>query len=234
MKQLILNNLDLINQRIKKACENCGRNPQEVKLLLATKTVAPDIIKIALENGSTLIGENKVQEVKLKYDELKAIPHQNHFIGHLQTNKIKDLLKCNISCIQSVDRMDLAEKIQSKLEQENKTLDILIQVNTSGEISKYGVAPTEAIDLIKKISKLDRLNIKGLMTIGALSDNQLVVRNCFRLLMNIKKEVEQLQLPSVEMKELSMGMSSDLELAIAEGATIIRVGSAVFGNRVYN
>lgn len=234
MKQLILNNLEHIKQRIKKACEDTGRNPETIKLLLATKTVAPEIIKIALENGNTLIGENKVQEVKLKYNDLKDIPHQNHFIGHLQTNKIKDLLKCNIACIQSIDRIDLAEKLQQKLEQENRFLDILVQVNTSAEDSKYGVSPSDAIDLIVKISKLYRLKIRGLMTIGALSDDEQTVRNCFKLLANIKQQVLQLNLPNVAMDELSMGMSADLEWAIAEGATIIRVGSAVFGNRNYN
>lgn len=233
MSESIVHNLKIVLQRIENACLKSNRNPAEVRLLLATKTVSAENIKIAIEAGQALIAENKVQEVKEKYEALKSIPHESHFIGHLQTNKIKDLLKCEVSCIQSVDRLDLAEKLHQRLLFENKTIEILVQVNTSAEESKFGVAPENAIDLIKKISVLKTLKIKGLMTIGLFSAENEKVRKCFQILKHIQQQAIELKIPNVEMKELSMGMSGDLEIAIEEGATIIRVGTAVFGERIY-
>lgn len=233
MKEDLLHNLEIINQRIKNACEKAGRNADEVKLLLATKTVSAERIKLALENGETLIAENKVQELKEKYEDLKDIPHENHFIGHLQTNKIKDILKYDVRCVQSLDRLDLAEKLHQRLAMEGKTMDVLIQVNTSDEESKFGIHPDFAIDLVKKVSEFDTLKIKGLMTIGLFSAETEKVRTCFKILKNLQQEIIQQNIPNVEMKELSMGMSSDLETAIEEGSTIVRVGTAVFGARIY-
>lgn len=233
MRDEIINNLDSILKRIEDACIRNNRKPDEVKLLLATKTVAAERIKIALERGQTVIAENKVQELKEKYEALKDVPHTNHFIGHLQTNKIKDVLRYNVSCIQSLDRLDLAEKLQQRLQFEDKTIDVLIQVNTSSEESKFGIHPDKAIGLIKEVSKFDRLKIKGLMTIGLFSAETEKVRQCFRLLSNIRQQIIALNLPNVVMEELSMGMSGDLEVAIEEGATIVRVGTAIFGQRIY-
>ena len=233
MTESILENLKLILTRIENACLKSNRNPAEVRLLLATKTVSAVNIKIALEAGQTLIAENKVQEVKEKYEALKSVPHESHFIGHLQSNKIKDLLKCEISCIQSLDRLDLAQKLHQRLLFENKIIDVLIQVNTSNEESKFGVHPDQAIELIQQVSKLETLKIKGLMTIGLFSSETEKVRKCFQVLKNIQKEVMALNIPNVDMKELSMGMSGDLEIAIEEGATIVRVGTAIFGKRIH-
>ncbi|MFT3947909.1 MAG: YggS family pyridoxal phosphate-dependent enzyme [Agriterribacter sp.] len=233
MSEEILKNIAEIKQRINVACEHSNRNPDEVKLLLATKTVSADRIKIALQAGNTLIAENKIQELKEKYEPLKDIPHTNHFIGHLQTNKIKDLLKYEVSCIQSLDRLDLAEKLHQRLQFENKTIEVLIQVNTSNEESKFGVNPENAIELVKQISQFETLKIKGLMTIGLFSAETEKVRECFRLLKNIQQEIITLNIPNVAMQELSMGMSGDMETAIEEGATIIRVGTAIFGQRIY-
>ncbi len=231
MSEQILKNIAFIKERIANACKQNGRNRDEVKLLLATKTVSASRIKVALNAGHTLIGENKVQELKEKYDALQEISHVNHFIGHLQTNKIKDLLNCNVSCIQSVDRLDLAKKLHQRLQAENKTVDVLIQVNTSFEKSKFGVEPDHAIELVKNVSELDTLKIKGLMTIGVFSAHAEKVHKCFRLLKDMQQQIIALNFSNVEMKELSMGMSGDLEMAIAEGATIVRVGTAVFGQR---
>lgn len=233
MKNNILYNLSIINERIKKACEKSGRNSDEVRLLLAVKTVSADRIKIALENGQTLIAENKVQELKEKYEDLKNTPHENHFIGHLQSNKIKDILKYDVTCVQSLDRLELAEKLHQKLLAENRTMDVLIQVNTSNEESKFGADPSKAIELTKKISRFSTLKIKGLMTIGLFSAETDKVRECFKILKNIQQDIICENIPNVEMKELSMGMSGDLETAIEEGATIVRVGTAVFGARTY-
>ncbi|PWV48900.1 YggS family pyridoxal phosphate-dependent enzyme [Chitinophaga sp. S165] len=231
MSDGILDNLTTITDRIKHACKASGRNPDEVKLLLATKTVPAERIKIALHAGHTLIAENKVQELKEKYEALKEVQHSNHFIGHLQTNKIKEILRYNVTCVQSLDRIDLAEKLHQRLLTENKTMEVLIQVNTSGEESKFGVHPDNALELVKQVAQLGTLKIKGLMTIGLLSAENEAVRKCFRLLKDIQQKVSALNIPDVEMKELSMGMSGDMEIAIEEGATIVRVGTAIFGKR---
>lgn len=229
----IIHNLKRIRERIAAACERAGRNTSEVKLLLATKTVPAAKIKKILEAGELLIGENKVQELKEKFEELKNMPHEQHFIGHLQTNKIKDILKYNVSCIQSLDRLDLAEKLNSRLMAANKQMEVLIQVNTSAEASKFGVRPEEAIDLARQVSRLKAVQVKGLMTIGRFSSEPEKVRPCFRLLKSIQQEIIDLHIPHVIMQELSMGMSGDLETAVEEGATIVRVGTAIFGQRIH-
>lgn len=233
MNHQIADNLNHILQRIEKACTQSNRKPDEVKLLLATKTVSGERIKIALQAGQTLIAENKIQELKEKYETLKSVPHTNHFIGHLQTNKIKDILKYEVACIQSLDRIDLAEKLHQRLKAEHKTIEVLIQINTSDEQSKFGVYPSKAIELIQQVSQLETLKIKGLMTIGLFSAETEKVRKCFKLLKNIQEQIMALNIPNVEMNELSMGMSGDLETAIEEGATIVRVGTAIFGQRIY-
>lgn len=233
MPENILQNIAIIQERINKSCQKTGRNPQDIQLLLATKTVSAERIKIALKAGHNLIAENKVQELKEKHNILNEIPHTNHFIGHLQSNKIKDLLKHDVSCIQSLDRLNLAEKLHQRLQFENKTMEVLVQVNTSNEESKFGVSPDQAIELVKKVAQLDTLKIKGLMTIGLFSAETEKVRQCFRLLRDIQQQIIALNIPHVDMKELSMGMSGDLETAIVEGATIIRIGTAIFGQRIY-
>ncbi len=228
----IIENLAVIKQRIKSACDQCGRDESSVKLLLATKTVSAENIKIALQQGETLIGENKVQELKEKFEALKDTPHKTHFIGHLQTNKIKEVLKY-ADCIQSVDRLELAQKLNQRLQYEGRSMAVLIQVNTSAEESKFGIAPENAVQLVKAVAAMDAIRIKGLMTIGIFSAETEKVRKCFRLLKNIQSQITGLKLPNVAMDELSMGMSGDLEAAIAEGATIVRVGTAVFGKRIH-
>jgi hypothetical protein len=233
MNTELLKNLEIIQKRINNACVRVNRNPNEVQLLLATKTVPVEKIKFAINAGYPLIAENKIQELKDKYQLLSFTPHVSHFIGHLQTNKIKEILKFGVLCVQSVDRLVLAQKLQNRLEMEGKTIDILIQINTSNEESKFGIPPNKALALTKEIAKLDRLKIKGLMTIGLFSDEENKVRPCFRMLKKMQELIKAENIPNVEMKELSMGMSGDLEIAIEEGATIIRVGTAIFGKRIY-
>lgn len=228
----IADNLAYIHNRIKKACELSNRVESDVRLLLATKTVSPERIKIALDCGEKLIGENKIQELRDKDIELQGRSVERHFIGHLQTNKIKDVLKY-ASCIQSVDRIDLAQKLDQRLQYEGRSIDILIQVNTSFEDSKFGVLPDDAIGLIKQVAKYDTLNIKGLMTIGILSSNNESVRKCFWLLKEIQQKTIGENIDRVDMAVLSMGMSGDFEAAIEEGSTMIRVGTSIFGTRIY-
>lgn len=226
----ITKNIDHILNRIETACKISGRNSNDVKLLMATKTVSAENIKLALEYGQTLIGENKIQEIKEKYDDLKSVAHQKHFIGHLQTNKVKELIRYDVDCIESLDRIKLAEKLQNRLEYEDRTMDAFLQFNTSYEPSKFGMAPENAIKFAKEVQQFDRINIKGLMTIGLFSAEKEQVRKCFKLLKNIQQQLLDLDLP---VHDLSMGMSGDLETAIEEGSTIIRIGTAIFGKRKY-
>ncbi|MCO7185974.1 YggS family pyridoxal phosphate-dependent enzyme [Tenacibaculum sp. XPcli2-G] len=228
----IQNNLSVIHQRIQFACKKANRNPEDVRLLLATKTVNTDKINFALEQGETLVGENKVQELKQKCNAIKQLQPEVHFIGHLQSNKIKEVIKW-ASCIESIDRLSVAQKLHQRLTFEEKEIDVYIQVNTSFEESKFGAKPEETIELVKKISEFKNIHIKGLMTIGLLSSESDEVRKCFQLLKQLQEEIKALQIPNVEMNELSMGMSGDLEIAIEEGATIVRVGTAIFGERIY-
>ncbi|MCG7503244.1 YggS family pyridoxal phosphate-dependent enzyme [Tenacibaculum sp. Mcav3-52] len=228
----IQNNLNIIHQRIQFACKKANRNPKNVRLLLATKTVDTDKINFALEQGENLVGENKVQELKQKCNAIKQLQPEVHFIGHLQSNKIKEVIKW-ASCIESIDRLSVAQKLHQRLTFEEKEIDVYIQVNTSFEESKFGAKPEETIELVKKISEFKNIHIKGLMTIGLLSSESDEVRKCFQLLKQLQEEIKALQIPNVEMNELSMGMSGDLEIAIEEGATIVRVGTAIFGERIH-
>lgn len=229
----IAHNMSVIQERIRRACLNAQRGTDEVRLLLASKTVDVPRIEQALSlMDKPLMGENKVQELDSKGPELKEPRPEVHFIGHLQSNKIKYVLRW-ADCIQSVDRLSLAKKLQKRLEFEDKHIDVLIQVNTSYEDSKFGVQPEKAVELVKKVSQFDRIHIKGLMTIGLFSEDKDKVRVCFQRLRAIQQEIQALQIPGVDMTELSMGMSGDLEIAIEEGATIIRVGTAIFGKRQY-
>ncbi|AXT61094.1 YggS family pyridoxal phosphate-dependent enzyme [Aquimarina sp. AD10] len=229
---IIAKNINIINQRIQTACNRSNRNLSDVRMLLATKTVDTNRINFALAQGVSLIGENKVQELKEKCSAVCHLNPEVHFIGHLQTNKIKEVLKW-ASCIESIDRISLAKKLHQRLRLEKKEIDVYIQVNTSFEESKFGIAPNETIDFIREVAAFDTIHIKGLMTIGLLSSDSKEVRKCFRLLKELQKKIMALKIPNVDIKELSMGMSSDLEIAIEEGATIIRVGTAIFGDRTY-
>lgn len=225
-------NIELIQERIKRACERVGRNPDEVQLLLATKTVSPERINRAIHSGATLIGESRAQELAEKYDKIDYKDAELHFIGHLQTNKVNQVLRYT-SFIHSVDRMRLANRLHRRLTNLNRKIDILIQVNTSYEESKFGVKPEDAIELIEEVSKLDTLQIKGLMTIGKLSSDPDEARQCFRLLKEIQQEVIEKEIPGVEMDILSMGMSDDFKIAVEEGSTMVRIGTSVFGERMY-
>jgi pyridoxal phosphate enzyme (YggS family) len=230
MKEDIIFNLKQVHDRIENACKLSGRNVSDVQLLLATKTVPAERIRIAIEAGENLIGENKMQEFRDKDSELKDLKIERHFIGHLQTNKVKDVLKY-VNCIQSFDRLSLAEELHKQLQKENRNLDVFIQVNTSFEESKFGLEPSKVISFIKEVSKYDTLKIKGLMTIGLLDVEKEKMRPSLRLLREIRDEIYNAKIEGITNLKLSMGMSQDLELAIAEGSDMVRIGTSVFGNR---
>lgn len=220
-----------LSDRVAAAATRSGRPPDDVRVLLATKTVpAPRIIE-AITAGARLIGENRVQEVIAKYDELVGHPHQSHFIGHLQANKVNGLLG-KVSCLQTLDSAALAGRLQRRLEALDAQWDVMIQVNVSGEESKSGVQPAAAEDLVTALSALPRLQLRGYMTVGLHSADRRAVRAGYARLRELRDELAAHGVPGAAgATELSMGMSGDFEDAIAEGATIVRVGSAVFGNR---
>lgn len=228
----IEDNLKRVKDRINSACHTAGRDPKEVKLLLATKTVSAGNINRAIDFGETLIGESRAQELQKKYPHINHDQAETHFIGHLQTNKVNSVLR-HVSFIHSVDRLRLAQRLHRRLTNEKREIDILIQVNTSYEESKFGVAPEKTLNLIEQLAEFDTLHIKGLMTIGKLSADPKEARKCFRLLKSIQQQIQAQNYPGVEMDVLSMGMSADFDVAIEEGATIVRVGTAIFGERIY-
>lgn len=226
----IRENLAAVHRRIDAACEAAGRPTSDVRLLLATKTVEPARVRVAIEAGETLVAENRVQEVRPKFEALADLDYERHFIGHLQSNKINALVPY-VSCIQSLDRLSLARKLQNRLEREGETREVLLQVNTSAEESKSGLDPGELEGFAREISRMDALRIRGLMTIGLFTEDLELARPSLRRLYELRDQIRELNLDGVGMDELSMGMSGDLEVAIDEGATIVRVGSAVFGSR---
>jgi len=230
MKEMIISNLKEVHDRIEAACKLSGRNPLDVQLLLATKTVPADKIRISIEAGENLIGENKMQELRDKDLGLKELNVERHFIGHLQTNKIKDVLKY-VSCIQSLDRLNLAQELDKQLQKERRNLDVFIQVNTSFEESKFGLKPDEVISFIREMNHYGTLKIKGLMTIGLLDVEKEKMQPSLRLLREIRDEIYKAKIEGISELKLSMGMSQDLEMAIAEGSNMVRIGTSIFGNR---
>lgn len=222
--------LDSVKQRIGDACRRSGRSPEDVSVLLATKTVDPSVIRKAVQYGYRVLGENIVREALSKANALSDLPVEWHFIGHLQTNKVNQVLRF-ASVIESLDRLKLARRLQNRLETEDRRIDVFIQVNTSGEKSKYGIEPQKAAEFAKKLKSFDRIRIKGLMTIALFSAEEKKVRPCFQKLAAIRSELAQLDYPGSDTLHLSMGMSHDFEWAIEEGATIVRLGTAVFGER---
>ncbi|OAB40688.1 YggS family pyridoxal phosphate-dependent enzyme [Paenibacillus glacialis] len=231
MSHLVEENLETVKQQMKLACQASGRKIEDVKLLLATKTVPFEKLQIAIQAGEVLFGENKAQELRDKFPLMQQYNQVEwHFIGHLQTNKVKDVVKY-VTLIHSVDRLKLGQALHHQLVKENRTMDILVQINTSYEESKFGASPESALALVEQLSQFETLNVKGLMTIGKLNATNEETRHCFRLLKQIQSQIMEEKFPRVEMDILSMGMSGDFKVAIEEGATIIRVGTSVFGQR---
>jgi hypothetical protein len=231
MGHLVEENLKTVKQQMELACQASGRKVEDVQLLLATKTVPLEKLQMAIQAGETLFGENKAQELRDKFPLMQQYNQVEwHFIGHLQTNKVKDVVKY-VTLIHSVDRLKLGQTLHHQLVKENKTMDILVQINTSYEESKFGAPPETALELVEQLSQFETLNVKGLMTIGKLNATNDETRHCFRLLKLIQTQIREKKFPRVEMDILSMGMSGDFKVAIEEGATIIRVGTSVFGQR---
>lgn len=222
-------NLQDIHERMAAACQRANRNPDDVRLVAVSKTKPAAMIDQAAESGQTLFGENYVQEFVAKTEEVTA-PVTWHFIGSLQTNKVK-YLRGKVAMIHSVDRLSLAKEIDRQWSKLDNPVDILIQVNLGEEESKSGTDEIVLQDLVREIAQLPNLRICGLMALPPYLDDPEEVRPFFRRLRQLAESIAALKLPGVEMRELSMGMSHDFEAAIEEGATLVRVGSAIFGSR---
>lgn len=227
----LTSNINDVRQRIEKAAVKSGRKPEDITLVAVTKTVDAEIINQALHLGIKDIGENKVQEIQNKYGLVKQEVNW-HLIGHLQTNKVKYIID-KVQLIHSVDSFKLAEEINHRAKAIGKMMDILIQVNVSEEESKYGIKTTECEELIKAISALTNIKVRGLMTIAPYVSNPEGVRIYFRQLKNLSIDIGQKNYDNITMDYLSMGMTGDFEVAIEEGANIVRIGTAIFGRRKY-
>ncbi|MCW9705734.1 YggS family pyridoxal phosphate-dependent enzyme [Fodinibius salsisoli] len=232
MKNSIKQNIQQVENRIIQACQRVGRDPQKIQIILAVKTVEAERILNAADLGYSVVGENRVQEARRKIKQMgeQSDKLEWHYIGHMQSNKVNKVIRFT-SMVQSVDRMKIVRKMNRRLEKVGKTMDVLIQVNTSGEDSKYGIHPNDAIHFVREAAEFKRLNIKGLMTIGLFSDNWPKVRAGFARLRQLHDAIANQNIPDVQMQHLSMGMTNDFELAIEEGATIVRIGRAIFGER---
>jgi len=219
-------NIKGIIHKIKLAAERVGRKEESVELVAVTKTVDVSKIKEAIRAGIKIIGENRVQEAREKFTDIgKEI--EWHLIGHLQTNKVKYIFDI-FSLIHSVDSLLLSEEIQRRAENKGLETDILIEVNLSGEKTKFGILPEKAINFVKDISRFKNINIMGLMTIPPFSESPEDSRKYFKMLRMLRDDIQK---EGIEMKELSMGMSNDFEAAVEEGATMVRIGTAIFGER---
>lgn len=220
-------NIQLIRERIETSAQRAGRDPAKIRLVAATKDVSPEFIKKAISVGIEIIGENRVQEALRKYALIRDSVHW-HMIGHLQTNKVNRALDI-FELVQSVDSYKLAEELSRKALKKGTMIDVLVEVNTSGEPTKFGVPPNEIVQFLEKISILDGIRVRGLMTIGLFTTDAELVRPCFSRLRELKEEIEKKGIAQIEF--LSMGMTSDFEVAIEEGSNMVRIGTGIFGAR---
>ncbi len=228
----VAENLSEIRSRIDELARSAGRNPEEVKLIAVSKTKPVSLIKEAVAAGALDLGENKPQEIVSKYPEFEGDNVRWHMIGHLQKNKVRHIID-KAELIHSVDSLALAEEINKRAEAIGKIQKILIQVNVTGEDSKSGVSPDDAAELCREISKLNNVRIMGLMTISVSGYTYEENKSVFDSLAALAARIDDMKIDNVSMKELSMGMTHDFDAAIAAGATMVRVGTAIFGARDY-
>lgn len=230
VRDRIRKNIQGVTDRIEKTCSRCGRSPDDIALIAVTKTVDMERIYAAVEAGLHVFGENYIQEAKKKISEMQE-PVEWHFIGHLQRNKAKYAVRL-FDLIHTVDSLRLAAELQKRAEAINKKQPVLVEVNVSGETSKAGIAPGDLQELLKFISRTSHLQVKGLMTMPPYFLEPEKARPYFIKLREIRDHMKG-KFPALELEHLSMGMSGDFEVAIEEGSTMIRVGTALFGKREY-
>lgn len=225
-------NYDFINEKISEAAMKAGKTRDDITFLSATKTVEPEYINYAISLGLSYIGENKVQELLSKYDQYNLENCSLQFIGHLQSNKVRQIVG-KVDLIQSIDSMKLAKEVSKCSLKNNITSDILVEVNIGKEENKSGVMPEMLEKLVEEISTLPAVNVKGLMTIPPICEKKDEIRRYFEKMNRLFLDISSKKLDNVSMDILSMGMSSDYYEAILEGANMVRIGSALFGNRIY-
>ena len=228
---MLKENLEAVEKRVEEACMRAGRKREEVTLIAVSKTKPVPALREIMDCGIVDFGENKVQEMCGKMEEITE-PLRWHLIGHLQRNKVKYIVD-KAYMIHSVDSLRLAQEIQKEAEKQDVICQVLIEINIGGEESKDGIPRKEAIPLIREIAQLSRVQVKGLMTIAPPVAQPEDARGYFKEMRELFEAVKAEQIPGVEMKELSMGMTGDFEVAIEEGATMVRVGTAIFGERQY-
>ena len=224
----IRDNWELLRTRIERAAERSGRTASAIEVVAISKTRSVREIEAAYACGLRLVGENRIQEAAAKHPQVAA-PLAWHFVGHLQTNKAGRAVEL-FDLVQSVDSARLAEALNRRAGPD-RTIEVLLQVNTSGSRSQAGVEPDQLVNLVAALAPLPHLRVRGLMTIAAHSEDEATVRGCFRTLRELGEKVAECDFAGASMNYLSMGMSSDFELAIAEGANLLRLGTAIFGPR---
>lgn len=224
--------LDIVRENIKRACDRAGRSYDEVTLIAVSKTKPLSDIETLMQYGETEFGENKVQELVDKYETISSPVHW-HLIGHLQTNKVKYIVD-KVSLIHSVDSVHLAKEIEKEAAKHNLIVDILIQVNIAHEDTKFGIDETAVYDLLNEIKDYPHIRVNGLMTIAPFVDNAEENRIHFRKMNQLLLDIKSKNIDNINMNILSMGMTNDYEVAIEEGATMVRVGTGIFGERNYN
>ena len=229
---MLAENLQQVNANIEKACAAVSRDPGEVTLVAVSKTKPVSMLQEAYDAGARVFGENKVQEIMDKYDQLPS-DIQWHMIGHLQRNKVK-YIAGKVALIHSVDSLRLAKTISEEAVKHNCEIPILIEVNVAGEESKFGVSVEETLPLIEEIAKLPAIHVEGLMTIAPYVEDPEENRPVFRKLKELSVDIAAKNINNVRMAILSMGMTGDYEVAVEEGATLVRVGTGIFGERDYS
>ena len=228
---MVAENLIQVQKNIEEACKKVNRDPNEVTLIAVSKTKPVEMLKEAYEAGARVFGENKVQEIVDKYDQMPS-DVKWHLIGHLQRNKVKYIVD-KVAMIHSVDSLRLAETIEKEAEKKNVVVPILIEVNVAEEESKFGLKPEEVLSFIEQIADFSHIQIKGLMTIAPYVENAEENREIFRELKKLSVDIAAKNINNVTMSVLSMGMTGDYMVAVQEGATMVRVGTGIFGARNY-
>ncbi len=226
----IENNYKKVLQEVSQCALLHGRNPEEIRILAVSKSFPAEIVQEAVDRGITLLGENRVQEAKAKKEELRG-EIDLHLIGHLQSNKCKEAVKL-FSLIHSLDKISTAQKLDDEALKIGKVQEVLIQVKTSQEETKTGALPKDVIPMVEQILMMNNLSLKGLMTVAPNTEDKNIIENAFTYTRDLLYSVNTKL--GIDLKELSMGMSNDYKIAIKSGATIVRIGSGIFGNRNYN
>ena len=225
-------NLDVINEKISESAIKSGRNPEDVRLMAVTKTVDPIFINYALDYGVKMIGENRVQEMLRKKPELHLDGVEKHLIGHLQTNKAGQITG-EVDMIQSVDSLKIAKEIAKQSAKKGIVTNVLLEINIGDEESKTGFSEAEFFENLYQIAELKDISIKGLMTVPPICENNTILCKYFEKIHNIYVDIKEKKLDNISMNILSMGMSGDYEQAILCGSNLVRIGSSIFGPRIY-